>query len=237
MFSQILQILFVVVLVVAVPMMSHSTARKPEIHTLPRGALYFSATVSQWILVAIAIAVVLATRMHLRDLGFRGAALAPSLDWALGLTLVSSAGLLAVVLLERRGWWPPESELVYLLLPETRQEKVWCVLLVAPTAGLCEEFLYRGFLLAVFTGWTHSAGWGLAASSIAFGLAHTYQGLNGMARAALLGALLALPVVRLGTIYPSIASHFLIDAIALVWLGPKLLARPGPRVASGKVDE
>lgn len=237
MFSQILQVLFVTILVVAVPMMSHSTARKPEVRTLPRGALYVSATVSQWILVAIAIAVVLATRVHPRDLGFRRAALAPSLDWALGLTLVSSAGLLAVVLLEQRGWWPPESELVYLLLPETHQEKVWCVLLVAPTAGLCEEFLYRGFLLAVITGWTHSAGWGLAASSVVFGLAHTYQGLNGMARAALLGALLALPVVRLGTIYPSMASHFLIDAIALVWLGPKLLARRSPRVVSGKVDK
>jgi len=227
MFSTAVQCLFVAVLVVAVPVMSYSTARKPEVRTLPRRALYVSATVSQWILVAIAIAVGLASRMHLRNLGFRGAAFLPSLDWALGLTLASVAGLLLVILLERRGWWPPESELVYLLLPETLEEKVWCVLLVAPTAGLCEEFLYRGFLLAVITGWTHSAWWGLVISSAAFGLAHTYQGFNGMARAALLGALLALPVVRLGTIYPSMASHFLIDAVALVWLGPKLLARQG----------
>jgi membrane protease YdiL (CAAX protease family) len=237
MFSQILQILFVAVLAVAVPVMSYSTARKPEVRTLPRGALYFSATVSQWILVVIAIAVALATRMHPHDLGFRRAALLPSLDWTLGLTLASVAGLLVVILLERRGWWPQESELVYLLLPETRQEKVWCVLLVAPTAGLCEEFLYRGFLLAVITAWTHSAGWGLAASSVVFGLAHTYQGLNGMARAALLGAMLGLPVLQLGTIYPSMAAHFMIDALALVWLGPKLLARPEPRIASGKLDE
>jgi CAAX protease family protein len=221
--------LFVVVLVVAVPVMSYSTARKPEIHALPRRALYLSATLSQWLLTIVGVAILLAARQNFRVIGFRGVALAPSLGWTLGLTLASSAGLLLVILLERRGWWPPESELVYLLLPETRREKLWCVLLLAPTAGICEEFLYRGFLLFQITDWTHSTGWGLAISSIAFGLAHTYQGLNGMARAALLGALLALPVVRLGTIYPSMASHFLIDALALVWLGPKLLARPDPR--------
>ena len=44
-----------------------------------------------------------------------------------------------------------------------------------------------------------------------------------MLRAAVLGALLAYPVVRLGSICPSVAAHFLIDAIALVWLGPKML--------------
>ncbi|HEV2492874.1 MAG TPA: type II CAAX endopeptidase family protein [Terriglobia bacterium] len=239
MIGEFLRALFVVILVVAVPVMSYSTARKPEVRTLPRRALYFSATLSQWLLAIVGIAVALAARIDFRALGFRGAGFLPSLGWTVGLTLASSAGLLLVILLERRGWWPPESELVYLLLPETRREKVWCVLLLAPTAGLCEEFLYRGFLLFQIANWTHSSGWGLAISSIAFGLAHTYQGVNGMARAAFLGALLALPVVRLGTLYPSMASHFLIDALALVWLGPKLLgsSRRDPDVASGKFGE
>ena len=224
MFSQILQILFVVVLVVAVPMMSHSTARKPEIHTLPRGALYFSATVSQWILVAIAIAVVLATRMHLRDLGFRGAALAPSLDWALGLTLVSSAGLLAVVLLERRGWWPPESELVYLLLPETRQEKVWCVLLVAPTAGLCEEFLYRGFVMGAFFR-AGLPGWLVVLfSSVLFGMAHLYQGRSGFLGTSILGLIFATARIAYHSVAPVMVWHAVVDVVAGV-AGPRYLFR------------
>jgi membrane protease YdiL (CAAX protease family) len=42
-------------------------------------------------------------------------------------------------------------------------------------------------------------------------------------RAAVLGALLAYPVVRLGSLYPSMLAHGLIDALALVWLGPRLL--------------
>jgi len=35
-----------------------------------------------------------------------------------------------------------------------------------------------------------------------------------------LGALLAYPVVRLGNLYPSMFAHWLIDTVALVWLGP-----------------
>jgi CAAX protease family protein len=220
------RLLFVAALVVGVPTLSYATARNPEIRMLPRRALYFSATLSQWLLAVGGAAVVLATLPGFRAAGFRSVALRPFLGWTLGLTLVALASLLAVLLLERRGWWPPESELVHRLLPETRREKVWCVLVIAPTAGLCEEFLYRGALLYQVASWTHSGWWGAAASSLAFGLAHTYQGLNGMVRAALLGALLALPVVRLGSLYPSMASHFLIDALALVWLGPKMLAPP-----------
>jgi membrane protease YdiL (CAAX protease family) len=47
-----------------------------------------------------------------------------------------------------------------------------------------------------------------------------------MVRAAVLGALLTVPLVRTGSLYPSIAAHFLIDAVALVWLGPKFMKRP-----------
>jgi membrane protease YdiL (CAAX protease family) len=39
---------------------------------------------------------------------------------------------------------------------------------------------------------------------------------------------LAVPVIRTGSLWPSIAAHFLIDAVALAWLGPRFLARPTP---------
>ena len=41
--------------------------------------------------------------------------------------------------------------------------------------------------------------------------------------AGLLGALLAWPVVEMGSLYPSMTAHFLIDAVALLWLGPKFV--------------
>jgi hypothetical protein len=48
-----------------------------------------------------------------------------------------------------------------------------------------------------------------------------------MVRAGLLGALLAWPVVQMGSLYPSMTAHFLIDAVALLWLGPKFLRQEG----------
>jgi membrane protease YdiL (CAAX protease family) len=102
---------------------------------------------------------------------------------------------------------------------------LWCIFILAPTAALCEEYLYRGLLFSQLSGWFHSVSWSWVISSVIFGLAHVYQGLSGVVRAAVLGALLAYPVVRLGSLYPSMAAHLLIDAVALAWLGPALLRR------------
>lgn len=221
--SRVLEAAFVLVLVVAVPILSFRTARRPELKLLPRTSLYFSAAMSQWLLTALGIVALWASSTTLSEAGFRWARWPTFFFWMAVLTGASLAALGLVIWLEHKGWWPPEPELVYALIPQTRVEKVWAVLVIAPTAALCEEFLYRGFLLAVLSQWFHSAAWSCALSSAAFGLAHAYQNLSGMARAALLGALLALPVIRAGTIYPSMASHFLIDAVALVWLGPRML--------------
>jgi membrane protease YdiL (CAAX protease family) len=146
------------------------------------------------------------------------------------------AALLAlgvVIFCERRGWLPHESDLVYRLIPETTREKLWGALIIAPTAAFCEEFLFRGYLLTQLHDWLHSLSWAWVVCSLAFGLAHCYQGWSGITRAGLLGALLAYPVVRLGSLYPAMLAHWMIDAIALVWLGPWLLRKDkGPLPAA-----
>jgi len=173
------------------------------------------------------VLVVLATPVTFVQAGLHSVSAAPFLFWTFALAGASLAALGLVVVLEGQGWLPPEPELVRALIPETRKEMIWAMFLIAPTAGICEEFLYRGVLLALLSQWTPSVAWAVAISSVAFGLAHTYQGASGVVRAALLGALLGLPVVRLGSILPSAAAHFLIDAVALVWLGPKMLGKGG----------
>ena len=218
------RILFVALLVAGVPALAWSTARDPEVRRAAKGALYFSAVLSQWLLAGVGFAFAGFVLHGIRIAGFRAIAPSRFLGWTLAMALPALAALAVVVGLESRGWWPPESELVYRLLPETPRERVWCVLAIAPTAAFCEEFLYRGILLWQITEWTHWSVWGVIVSSAAFGLAHAYQGMNGMARAALLGALLAAAVVYTGSLYPSMAAHFLIDAVALVWLGPRMLA-------------
>src|SRR5215471_4535946 len=164
MIHEFVRVLFAALLVAVVPTLSYATVRKSELRPVPRGALYFSAAFSQWILAVAGVAVVSAALPGFRAIGFRGVALAPFLGWTLGLAAATLAALALVIVLERRGLWPPESELVHLLLPETARERAWCVLVLAPTAGLCEEFLYRGAFLFQVTAWSHSPELGVAIS-------------------------------------------------------------------------
>ena len=223
MLARTLSVLFTLFLVVGVPTLSLLTARDSQVRQMPRLALYVSAAISQWALAGLGLVIFFLSSLSANSIGFRMLSLSTALAWAGGLVILSVAGMGLGLFLEGRGWLPAEAELVWLLIPKTREEKLWSVVLLAPTAALCEEFLYRGFLLAQLTQWMPSGAWAWAASSLAFGLAHVYQGWNGMLRASLLGALLAYPVIHFGSLYPSMLAHGLIDALALAWLGPKFL--------------
>jgi len=225
MFTTLIAVLFSLVLVAGVPALSYSTARNSEIATMPRLGLYLSAAFSQWLLTIIGLGVVYVTAKEVFLRGFGVLPLIVAAGWGAGIAATSLLALGIVVLCERQGWLPPESGLVYLLVPHTRREKLWAALIISPTAAFCEEFLYRGFLLTEMHGWFHSLAGAWVVSSVAFGLAHCYQGWSGMTRAALLGALLAYPVVRLGSLYPAMLAHWLIDTVALLWLARWLLPK------------
>jgi membrane protease YdiL (CAAX protease family) len=224
MLTTLIAALFTALLVGGVPALSYSSTRNSQVRELPRLALYVSAVFSQWVLTVLGLGVVFLVARDVFRTGFRAVPLVDALGWAAGIALVSLLALGLVLLGERRGWLPQESELVSLLIPETTREKVWSVVIVAPTAAFCEEFLFRGFLLTQLNHWFHSVGWAWVACSVAFGLAHSYQGWSGMIRAGLLGALLAYPVMRFGSLYPSILAHWLIDAVVL-WLGRWLIPK------------
>jgi len=229
MVERLAEIVFLLLLVAGVPAMGWLTAHDPDVRVLPRRSLYVSAALSEWFFAALGLAAVRVARLGAAELGFRALSLRALGAWVALLVALSTAGLGLVLALERWGWWPEEPDLVYRLMPASSQEKAWALALVAPTAALTEEFLYRGYLLAMMVRGFHSTAWAWALSSVVFGMAHVYQRTNGMIRAALLGALLAWPVVRTGSLYPSMAAHFLIDAIALAWLGPRLLKPRGLR--------
>src|SRR5260370_23095859 len=65
------------------------------------------------------------------------------------------------------------------LLPQSTVELL-PYLALAITAGLCEEFLYRGFAMAVLVRAGLQAWAVVLISSILFGLAHSYQGRGGI---------------------------------------------------------
>lgn len=220
MFTTLIAVLFTLILVAAVPALSYSTARNPDIPRLPRLDLYLSAILSQWVLTVAGLGIVFVVERKVFMKGFGAMPFVPCLEWGTGIAAIALLGLILVIGCERRGWLPPESGLVHLLIPQTPREKIWAALIISPTAAFCEEFLFRGFLLTQMQDWFHSLMWAWVVSSVAFGLAHCYQGGSGMIRAGLLGALLAYPVVRWGSLYPAMLAHWTIDTVALLWLGP-----------------
>jgi membrane protease YdiL (CAAX protease family) len=219
MFTKLIAILFTLVLVAGVPVLSYCNARDTKIRQIPRLRLYLSVVFSQWILTIVGLGIVFLAERKVLVAGFAAMPWFSFLKWGVG---IAAGGLLAlslVILCERRGWLPREPDLVCLLIPKTPREKFWAVLIVSPTAAFCEEFLFRGYLLTQFSDWLHSLLWAWVVSSVVFGLAHFYQSWSGMVRAGLLGALLAYPVVRWGSLYPSMLAHWMIDTGALLWLG------------------
>ncbi len=96
------------------------------------------------------------------------------------------------------------------LLPTTQTERaIWVV--VALTAGICEEFLYRGWLLSLFGHALGSVWVGLVVSSIVFGAAHAYQGRNGIIGSSVLGIVLGGVFVLCGTLLLGQLLHAGID--------------------------
>lgn len=81
------------------------------------------------------------------------------------------------------------------------------------TAGVTEEIIFRGFLIGVLALAMPFALAALASSAL-FGLAHVYQGPAGMARAGLIGGLMAAIYVLGGSLWPAIVLHALIDLAA-----------------------
>lgn len=94
-----------------------------------------------------------------------------------------------------------------------------CVfLLVAVTAGIWEELLYRGFLIWFLTPYTGFIG-AIILSSIMFGLAHVYQSAFAIVRTALIGLVLAIAFVASGSLWWLMAAHALLDVFGglLAW--------------------
>ncbi len=95
------------------------------------------------------------------------------------------------------------------LLPHTRRERVWFSAL-SITAGICEEILFRGFLL-----WMATALVGLpmavVLTSVLFGVAHLYQGPVGGVKAAAVGLVMALLTVLSGSIWLPMVLHAVLD--------------------------
>lgn len=101
----------------------------------------------------------------------------------------------------------------------SRERRYWIV--VSLSAGICEELLFRGFLMHYLSG---SLAGGMAlgvagawlVSSVFFGLAHAYQGITGIIRATVSGLLLGLVAILTGQLALPMLLHALFD-LQVLW--------------------
>jgi uncharacterized protein len=183
----------------------------------PHGARrreYLSAILLQWLLAGVAVSLRLranpswpAPALHLPS-GWRLWAAAGFLLLFVG---VQNLNILKASRSERtRAYIRAHMTQAQPLLPSTTEELVG-FLGLSVTAGLCEEFLFRGYLiwvLAPYLGW-----WGAAAFSLlSFGVVHAYQGRKGVIQATVFGALLTLIVAVTGSLVPAMIFHGVLDA-------------------------
>jgi uncharacterized protein len=98
------------------------------------------------------------------------------------------------------------------LLPTTKQDRRWAIF-VAITAGICEEVIYRGFVIHYLSSLPvdfekiHLA----IISAAIFGFAHIYQGWKGALVTGFIGFVLARIYFSTGSLLFPILLHILID--------------------------
>jgi len=113
------------------------------------------------------------------------------------------------------------------ILPRTRRERRWFFAL-SITAGVCEELIYRGFVVWALEPWL-GLWWASVASVVGFGVAHAYLGRPGVLRATLAGLVFSASVLALGSLYPAMFLHAVLDLGAGA-LGYELLRETGAPV-------
>jgi membrane protease YdiL (CAAX protease family) len=96
------------------------------------------------------------------------------------------------------------------LLPSSREE--WPLFAaLACTAGICEELLFRGFVMWALAQVLPAYWQAAVAQGVLFGLAHAYQGARGVFLTCMVGLFLAGVVWLTGSLWPAMLVHALID--------------------------
>ncbi|HSR69884.1 MAG TPA: type II CAAX endopeptidase family protein [Acidobacteriota bacterium] len=104
--------------------------------------------------------------------------------------------------------------------------------MLSVTAGICEEILYRGVLLAVLAAAIGT--WpAVVVSSAVFGLGHLYQGLPGVLRTGAVGLVFALLTVFSGSLLTAVILHITMDVTSGRIMAEAIKAEESAGAAAG----
>ena len=101
------------------------------------------------------------------------------------------------------------------------------------SAGICEEFVFRGYLIWAFQALLGL--WGAALFSVVvFALAHAYQGAKGIVATGIAGVLLTLVVLISGSLIPAMVVHALVDIGSglIAWAALRKAQQTGEPIAN-----
>jgi membrane protease YdiL (CAAX protease family) len=183
-----------------------------------RARAYRNSVVPQWVFTACIISL-----WAFRARPWALLMLGPSTPLRLGIALASAALSVGLLPLQRRALfarpnWPElvRNALGYAdpLVPRTTGEYRGMIV-VALTAGVCEEFLFRGFVTWYFLEFWPGSRIGLILaviiSAILFGFAHIYFGVRQVWVSAVVGAFFATVVLAAGSLLPAMIMHAAMD--------------------------
>ena len=203
---------------------------RPDVDAKEKLALYAATIAFQWVLVGVVAWRAIARGLTVHQLGLNSD----------GLAGLAGAGLFGAVLIGSLQWLnlrrigkmegeAPEllRKLASRLLPVSLLEYLPYSAL-AITAGVCEEFVYRGFGVAALSKAGLPVWLVVLLSSILFGLAHAYQGRAGIVSTGVFGILLAVGRLGFGSLVPVMMWHAGLDLAAGAAAPRYLLKGPPP---------
>jgi len=95
------------------------------------------------------------------------------------------------------------------VLPHDRRE-LRVFHLVSISAGVCEELLFRGYVIWVAS--AYAGPWvGALVTAVLFGLGHLYQGASGVLQTGVIGLIMSAVVAASGSLWPAMLLHASID--------------------------
>jgi uncharacterized protein len=204
----------------------------PSVSSRERMVLYLTTIGFQWLLAAAVAWRMWARGFTRNDIGLGGDDLgAAKLATGIGAVALAAIHWGNIRRAGRTNRTPGSvREVAEKILPRSWEEMVpYCAL--ALTAGICEEFLYRGFAMASLARLGWSSWLILPATSVLFGLAHLYQGRAGFVGTTFVGLLLGAARIFIGSLIPAMAWHAVIDITAGI-AGKRYLLRPLADVSS-----
>jgi membrane protease YdiL (CAAX protease family) len=210
------------ILMVVIPIQSFLRGRifemEEPLSTNEKFNIYKANTLSQWFITALLAGIWFLSGKGWEDLGFSW----PQIDDAQAVWLLSGSFLIAYSL---DAWWQLRNKKARIkqvkewgkytpFLPTTWKQMAG-FLSVVITAAICEEILFRGFLIHYLLQFLNNSFSSILIAifipSIIFASAHIYQGWQAVIKIAILATIFSTVLILTGSLLIPIMLHFLVN--------------------------